>query len=260
MNDYNTLKIESYLEGDMTEEEKQSFESELSSDHELRSFVETYRTINVEMRNAQKYEEQEMALKSTLQGLSKTYFSSQTQLQAKAPVLAMSKSRGFSKIALSAAAAVVLVFVSYLFFNNSNKARSLANDYVKTELSHLSQTMDGAKDSLQQGIAAYNKNDFNKAIELFESVYKAHPDNSDALRYAGTAYLVTKNYNKALEYFDVLSGKQLFSNHGLFLKAITLLQRNQPGDEEQARQLLEKVVAEKTEGAKEAALWLKEWR
>ncbi|MBX3254601.1 MAG: tetratricopeptide repeat protein [Chitinophagaceae bacterium] len=257
MNAYSTLDIENYLGGDMTEEEKQRFEAELLSNAELRTLFEIYDAINTEMQHAQKYSEQENALRKTLEGLNTAYFSSAGSV---APVVAIHKSRSYLKIALSVAAGVLLIFSAYLMFINNGDATKLAGRYVNEELSHLSQTMDGAKDSLQQGIAAYNKKEYTKAIELFEAVYKAHPDNSDALRYAGTAYLVTKQYNKAIEYFDELAAKkELFSNNGLFLKSVTLLQRNQQGDKEQAKQLLEKVIEEKAEGAKEAALWLKEW-
>lgn len=259
MNNGRTLEIERYLGGDMTEEEKQGFETELSANAELRGLLETYRTIDLEMRNAQKYSEQENALRKTLEGLNKTYFFEGAALGTPAPIVAMNKTRSFLKVAIAAAAAVLLILSAYFLLLDKSDVTGLANQYVKSELSHLSQTMDGARDSLQQGIAAYNSKDYAKAIGLFEAVYEAHPDNSDALRYAGTAYLVTRQYDKAMERFDALAAKQLFSNHGLFLKAVTLLQRNQPGDKENAKQLLEKVVAENAEGAKQAEAWLKEW-
>lgn len=259
MNNGRTLDIERYLGGDMTEEEKQGFETELSASAELRSLLETYRTIDLEMQNTEKYSEQESALRKTLEGLSKVYFSEGTASQSSAPVVAMNKPRSFLKVAIAAAAVLVLVLSAYFLLLGKGDVTALADKYVKTELNHLSQTMDGARDSLQQGIAAYNNKDYSKAIALFEAVYQAHPDNSDALRYAGTTYLVTQQYDKAIERFDALAAKQLFSNHGLFLKAVTLLQRNQPGDKENAKQLLQQVVEEKGEGAGEAEVWLKEW-
>ncbi|MBX2920801.1 MAG: tetratricopeptide repeat protein [Chitinophagaceae bacterium] len=260
MNDYRALDIENYLEGDMTEEEKRRFEAELSSNAELRALFETYRTINMEMRNAQKYNEQESALRKTLEGLNKKYFSSETPLQSAAPLVSISRSRNFLKIAVSAAAAVVLFFTAYLLFINNDNAVKLANKYVHEDLSHLSQTMDGARDSLQQGIAAYNNKDYSAAVNLFEAIYKTHPDNSDALRYAGITYLVTKDYSRAIACFDELAAKKdLFSNAGNFLKALTLLQRNEKGDKENAKQLLEKVVKEEQQGSEEAARWLKQW-
>lgn len=206
------------------------------------------------MCDTEKYSAHEAGLRNTLQRLNAVYFRSE------APVIRMSSRRRLYRIALSAAAVLIVALAGYrMFLQQGADPRQLANRYVKEELLHLSLTMDGAGDSLQQGIAAYNEKAYPKALQLFRAVYKAHPDNSDALRYAGMTYLVTKEYDKALSCFEELAAKkELFSNPGIFLKAVTLLQRDQQGDSEQAEKLLQQVVDEKLEGSKEAARWLKE--
>ncbi len=255
MND-NFEKIESYLNGSMPAEEKSLFERELAESDELQQSLKLYSIINTEMYNAQKYSDQETALKNTLSQLNEKYFRQQS-----APVISMHRNSSFIKTAMAIAAGLVLILVAYFtFFKNSNSPSQLADLYVKNELIHLSQTMDGAKDSLQQGIAAYNNKEYNKALQLFEAIYTAHPDNSDALRYAGIVYLVTKEYDKALKAFDELAlKKELFSNAGQFLKAITLLQRNGKGDKDAAKSLLQNVVKENQEGSTEAKQWLNHW-
>lgn len=255
MND-NFEKIESYLDGSMTAEEKSLFERELAENNELQQWLNVYSTINSEMYNAQKYSDQEAALKNTLNRLNGKYFNRQS-----APVVSMHRKNSFSRTAMAVAAGLVIILVAYFtFFINNNTATQLADLYVKNELGHLSQTMDGAKDSLQQGIAAYNNKEYKKAIQIFEAVYAAHPDNSDALRYTGTVYLITKEYDKALEAFDALAlKKELFSNAGPFLKAVTLLQRNAKGDKEAAKLILENIVKENQEGSTEAKQWLNHW-
>jgi hypothetical protein len=73
-------------------------------------------------------------------------------------------------------------------------------------------------------------------------------------------YLITKEYDKALEKFDDLAAKkELFSNAGPFLKAVTLLQRNGAGDKAAAKAILEEVVKDKQEGSTAAEQWLKSW-
>ncbi|HWK05059.1 MAG TPA: tetratricopeptide repeat protein [Puia sp.] len=156
-----------------------------------------------------------------------------------------------------AVAASVLLAVLLYFTQNSPSPRRLAGEYIATKYSHLSQTMDGSVDSLQQGIAAYNNKDYPKALLLFASLYKAHPGNRDALKYAGIVYLRTKNYVKALETFEELAHAQgMLSNPGLFLQAVTLLQRNAPGDKKLAKESLETVVQQQLEGSEVAAAWL----
>lgn len=253
INSINIERIESYLTANQSPEEKLRFEADLERDKELYALFNLYRTIDGEMHNTQKYSSRETALKSTLQKLNAAYF------KPEAAVIGMSANKKMIRVAMSAAAVLALVLTAYFAFTYIGvSSTQLANQYVKKELMHLSLTMDGAKDSLQQGIAAYNDKDYAKAIQLFEAIYKNHPENSDALKYMGMAYLVTGEHNKAFQLFTELAAKkELFSNPGLFLKAVTLLQRNQPGDKEQARQLLQQVIDEKAEGSKEAERWLK---
>ena len=255
MND-NFEKIENYLNGSMTAEEKSRFEKELEENNELQQLFNLYRTINSEMYNAEKYGDREAALKNTLSRLNGKYFKQQS-----APVISMQQKNNLSRRIMAVAAGLILILVAYFtFFNSRNTPTRLADQYVKHELIHLSQTMDGAKDSLQQGIAAYNNKEYEKALQLFETVYTSHPDNSDALRYTGTVYLITKEYDKALEKFDDLAAKtELFSNAGPFLKAVTLLQRNAAGDKAAAKAILEEVVKDKQEGSTMAGQWLERW-
>ena len=253
MQDNNIEQFEHYLSGDMSPEEKLRFEAGLEKDKELYDLFYMYKTIDAEMYNTGKYSTEEAALRDTLLKLNDIYF------KAEAPVIQMKSNKRVFRTAAAAAAGVILILTAYFsFFQNKTDPRQWADRYVKEDLSHLSITMDGAKDSLQQGIAAYNDKAYARSVHLFEAVYKAHPDNSDALKYAGIAYLVTKEYNKALHCFNELAAKkELFSNPGMFLKAVTLLQRNQPGDEEQAKQLLQEVINEKSDGSREAERWLK---
>lgn len=250
---FNMEQIESYLTGDMPSEEKLHFEASLENDKELFDLLHIYRTIDAEMHDIEKYSSHEADLKHTLEKLNADYF------KPEARIIRMSSRKQWYRMAMSAAVVLVLMLAGYsLFFQNNSDSRRLANRYVKEDLSHLSLTMDGAKDSLQQGIAAYNDKAYAQAIQLFEAVYKEHPDNSDAIKYAGITYLVRKEYTKALACFDELAAKkELFSNPGMFLKAVTLLQRDLQGDKEQAEQLLQQVVDEKSDGSKEAARWLK---
>ncbi len=160
---------------------------------------------------------------------------------------------------LYAAAACVGIGLIVAPWFLSDSPQKKAGEYVSTSLSSISQTMDGSRDSLQLGIQYYNGSQYDKAIGLFQGVYSAHPDNSDALRFLGQTQLVQKKYDAAIVSFDELSKKQTYSNPGVFLKAVTLLRRGQAGDPAEARKLLEQVVKENLYGSREAAKWLEDW-
>lgn len=274
-------KIEEYLNGRMSSEEKSLFEAELSSNEELITLFKVYRTIETEMRNNEKFSADEKALKKTLNTLNLRYFEGSAEPTSIDPdktdtsgtVIhptfdrspeAIKKiqfnNKKFNAIVYSIAASIVMIFVAYFaFFSPKKEPQRLAENYIKGHLMHLSQTMSpSATDTFQQAITAYNNKEYSRALTLFQEVYNKEPENIDAKKNIGLVYLVTKDYAKALQYFDELSGmKNAHSNPGMFLKAVTLMQRNTGDDRQEAKRLLQKVLNTKAEGHKQAGEWLK---
>jgi tetratricopeptide (TPR) repeat protein len=160
----------------------------------------------------------------------------------------------------AAAASVLLALALVYLLNSPSSPHRLAEAWMKNNYTRLSLTMNASADSLQQGIIAYNNNDYNKALTLFESLYRSDPRNNDALKFSGIVYLRTQRYDKALERFGQLAdAKGLLSNPGAFLQAVTLLERDAPGDRQRAHELLQSVVRQQLAGSKEAAEWLKKF-
>jgi tetratricopeptide (TPR) repeat protein len=240
-------EADDYLNGRMNPQERSDFESKLAGNGEMSSGLKLYKTIETAMQGYEKNKEEEEALRRSLQALRETYFTTTAQ---------PSRSKLY-KIFLPAAAILILVAAVYLLVSRPPGPHQLAKEYIGKQLASLGQTMNAPKDSLQQGIAAYNNKDYGKALRLFEWVSRNSPDNSDSKKYTGLVYLQTGDYDKALEQFNELAAvKGLYSNPGLFLEAVTLLQRNSEGDLPRGRALLERVVREKSEGSEEAEKWL----
>jgi TolA-binding protein len=130
---------------------------------------------------------------------------------------------------------------------------------VKEELSSLSATM-SESDSLQLGIAAFNAKDYNKAEGIFRVLSKNKKYAVEATKDLGLTFLVRQQYDEALEQFDALSDNgNLYANPGPFYKAVTLMQRSGPGDEEAAKLILQDVVKKQLPGHKVASGWLGRW-
>jgi len=160
----------------------------------------------------------------------------------------------------AAAASVLLVIALVYLLSSSSSPHRLAATWMENNYTRLSQTMNASTDSLQQGIIAYNNNDYNKALTLFEGLYRSDPRNTDALKFAGIVYLRTQRYDKALGRFGQLAdAKCLQSNPGYFLQAVTLLERDAPGDRQRAQQLLQSVVQQRLAGSNQAGEWLKKF-
>ena len=159
-----------------------------------------------------------------------------------------------------AAAASLLIFLSWMLFLKSDSPKELVNGYVKEDLANLSATMSEGSDSLQQGIAAYNTKDYNKAERIFRALSKDKKYMVEATKDLGLTFLVRQQYDNALEQFEALTDNDsLYANPGPFYKAVTLMQRSGPGDEEAAKLILQDVVKKQLPGHKVASGWLSRW-
>jgi tetratricopeptide (TPR) repeat protein len=231
--------IEDYFQKRHTEAEKRQFEDRCSSDESFAGDVAFY----VMSRQAAREEllQQKMA-------------------EWNLPGEQASRKHGRQRLSwlpYMAAAVVVLVVLGY-FFSRPTDPRQLAEKYIDTHFSRLSQTMGGPIDSLQLGIQAYNDGHYDKALTIFETLYSTHPENSDATKYAGIVCLGTKNYDKALTWFALLEGHQeRFANPGAFYEALTLLMRDGKNDREKAKRLLQRVIDTHQEGEQDAVAMIR---
>lgn len=252
-------KIEDYLSGKMNREDKVLFEKALASNQELASVFNVYRTVENQMQahENKKPAAEESELKKSLQALNTRYFEPGQQELKPAKTIKLAY-RSLYKYTTMIAASIMLALVAYfIVFQVIQTPQNLARKYIGAHLLELSQQIDSSRDSLKVGIEAYNKKEYEKALEYFRDVYKNHPRNSEAKKNIGLVYLATKRYDEAADEFDELAQiKNLNSNPGMFLKALTLMRRNKQGDKEEARRLLQQVVNEKSEGYQEAQEWL----
>lgn len=238
--------IEAYFKGQLNDQEKLQMEELCLNDPSFAKKVALYITI-------------EEGIRQKLLDQKKQQWTESAEVTKTVKVVQFKKSM-LRKLIPYMAAASLLVAVVLIYLLSINSPQKLASQYVSENLTSLSQTMNVSADSLQQGIAAYNKKDYNKALLIFDKVSQTHPDNINAKKYKGLVYLVTKDYDKALQEFDELSSiKEAYKNPGAFLKAVTMLQRNKKDDKSEAKRLLELVVKEKSEGSKVAERWLEKW-
>ena len=159
-----------------------------------------------------------------------------------------------------AAAACVIAIIALVSIFHTPSANQMAAQYINENYTLLGHTMDASRDNVQSGISAYEDKNFERAAQLFDGVATVDSTNSDALKYAGLAYLQMNRYSEALHRFQQLSSlTNLQFNSGDMLQAVTLLQRNEVGDKEKAKTFLQKVVNENEEGAAKAKAMLDKW-
>lgn len=238
--------IESYFKQTLSSDERAAFELKCTTDEAFAAEVAFYIAARQALR-------EELLMQKV-----KAWKAESEPVMAddEAPVIAMHKKPGIMRwVTYAAAACLILVASMFLFEARSNPERLAAN-YIKANYG-LSNVMSGGTDSVQSGIEAYKNEDYEKALSYFKDVESRDPNNGDAKKYAGLCYLQQKDYDNALREFDALSAMNLKFNAGNILKASTLLIRDEAGDKEEAKKILETVVEEKQEGYEDAGEWLK---
>jgi tetratricopeptide (TPR) repeat protein len=232
--------IESYFPQTLNSEERAVFETRCETDENFAKEVAFYIATRQVMREAL-LEQKAQAWKEEVAEEEYT------------PVIPIDKRRSFGKWIMYAAAACVLLAVSMFLFETQSSPQRLASDYIKKNYSTLSQEMSADSGIITKGMDAYNHGDYDKALNYFIVAKQRDTANSDVKKYTGISYFQKKNYDQALKEFDTLSNMQgLQSNPGDFLKAVTLLERNDQGDKDEAKKLLKKVQDENEEGSKDA--------
>ncbi|MBS1916115.1 MAG: hypothetical protein JST87_07550 [Bacteroidetes bacterium] len=159
-----------------------------------------------------------------------------------------------------AAAAVVIgiIFGVYFFTKNNASPKQLADMYIQKEFATLGVKMTGTEDASQKGLRLYNEGKLKEALQQFKSIITSDTSDLAAKKNAGIVSLRLQEYDSAMVYFTQLrKHTELYSNPATFYLALTLMERNQPGDAVMAEQLLLNVVQNNLEGKEVAQEWLK---
>ena len=218
--------IERYLEGRMSSEERSTFEAQLKKDPDLAKSLklqeETLKALDV----YNQLNERERV---------KSIYERVKTEEKKHP------SRLFYRVA--AAIAFLLAtgtFFYYMGFQHSNNR--IAEQHFTPYEDRITQmgTVD-AKQALQQGLRAYNQNNFAGAVHYLQAVEEDSEQYSDAQFYLGVSFLAQGEARQAIEILKVTSvPDNSYEEPARWYLALSYLAADEP---EKARPLLETFAA-----------------
>jgi tetratricopeptide (TPR) repeat protein len=256
----NTEYIESYFTSTADPDQARSFEKRISSDPAFAEEVAFYLSVHTLAGEVFKIEKKqhfrEIYQKHQLAGspaLDHSGRSDSTKVSHTTPV---------RKLIYYMAAAAVVAGISFGIYTyvQTVSPPQLASKYELDHLKTLPVTMSGRSNSIQTGLRLYNDGKLNEARSQFETIIQNDSTDFNAKKYAGLVLLRLKDYDQAMSYFKQLETyTSLYSNPALFYQALTLMERNQPGDAASAKQLLQQVVENDLEGKEIAENWLRKW-
>ncbi|WEK35051.1 MAG: hypothetical protein P0Y53_21390 [Candidatus Pseudobacter hemicellulosilyticus] len=238
--------IDSYFNGTPAAAEKAAFEERVSTDPAFAEAVAFYlsarQTVQAELQEQQRARHQQ-------------WYQDLKAAQPRPSVV-----RRLQPWISIAAAACLLIVLGWQFFFTGTSPQKLADNYIEQSLHTLPVTMGGRADSLQQGLDAFNKQDYARAETIFQALTQQDQPDADAFRYLGIVYLTSSRYDLALQQFNTLSSTPgLHANPGPFYKAITLMKRSTGDDLQQAKALLQMIIDQQLPGHREATNWISQF-
>ncbi|MCH6233788.1 tetratricopeptide repeat protein [Cognataquiflexum rubidum] len=181
-------RIESYILGLMTDEEKKSFEEELNLDPKLRANVKDIKVLLQEVERA--------SLKESLD----EYHS---ELKA-TPVIPILPERQFKWKPLAIAASVLLLLaVSFwVFVGNSTENEKLFMAYYLPDPGMVTAMGTNTDYEFDRGMVDYKTGDYQAAITRWEKLLAQKPDNDTLNYFLGSAFLAVGNPDQAKAYLE----------------------------------------------------------
>lgn len=244
----NLSYIEKYFNGEVSEENKKEFEQRIIAEPDFAAQVAFY--LSSKQAAAAEMKAERERLRETY-----TKYKQDNRTHKGQPGIVR---KLWPWVAVAAVMAGIVIGFNIWFKPVSPAA--LADQFIKDNFQTLPVKMSAWEDSLQTGLRLYNEGRFNEALTQFETLIEADSSFADAKKYAGVVSLRMEQYDKAIYFFSQLENyTSLYANPGKFYHALTLLKRNQPGDKQQAKILLEQVVQNGLDEKEAAREWLNKW-
>lgn len=133
-----------------------------------------------------------------------------------------------------AAAAILIIGLWTLFFNNTQTPQEYAQNYINAKLITLDTDMSASKDSLSNAVELYNHKKYSEALSQLKNI-----QSPQALEYQGLCYLQLKQFDLALESFKKLSeNNDILQNKGYFYQSLVLIEM---GNIKEAKTILDTI-------------------
>ena len=159
--DINSIKIQRYLDGDMSVEERNEFEEELAADPALKSLTDTYRNLAEGIR----YHARQNAW-NTIQQLEAGYAGEDLEIVS-------SRTKIFPVYAVAASVAIIAIAFAYIINYNFNKSNRIFEEHFTPYQTLVNGPTRGEpiSHSLEErAFSAYSNENYQQAITLFHEI------------------------------------------------------------------------------------------
>ncbi len=216
--------IDRHLQGELDDEEQQSFKQRLKDDTD---FAQAYK-MSRQMTNYLQASLKQPALEDKMAELGKLYFKAENKQTAKRIKMP------FWRIGLAVAAAISLLILVWNPFNSTNLYEEFAS-HPPLALVEKS----AANNWIEKAEQAYVNKQYQTAYTALSEAIKEQPNNVQAKLALGISALESDRTEEAKAIFKELSkGTSILKTYGQWYLALTYIKQ---GDNEKAKYLLEKL-------------------
>lgn len=223
MNEERYILFDQYLQGEMTVEERNNFEKQVSENEEFAAEFRAFKEVLSQLDNKFGYEQEREAFKENLSVISDKHFNKEE------PKVVLMRPWYYA-----AAASVAILFGLFFFDYNQNPS---FNDYNHPGQAHFTERSN-TNVNLIQAEKTFNDRKFKEAIPFFEAVLK-NKKTAEIQYYYGVSLLQTNQYKKAEAVFNELkSGSSVYKEKALWNLALLKLKLK---DYKGSKQILETI-------------------
>ena len=236
MKEFDHDMINRYLDGEMNADETGAFEEQMQQDADLKNEVRLFREVNETLKMKLYPDENETALKNTMEQMRGTYFSGENIVEKPtAKIIPFRRTRW-----LAAAAAVLIMVVTLTVWQPWQK--DLYQQYASIEMPASAERGGPADVQLKQAREYFNNKKFASSIPLFKAILKDDLQNTYVEYYYAIALLQNGEIeNSRKELTALYNGTSLFRYDAAFYIALCYLKEK---NKNTCREWLNKIPAD----------------
>lgn len=206
------LLIERDLAGELNAEEKKSFEDRIKSDKDFAEKVLLYRSLNEKLRSRFLQEEEEQRLRTVLSEISKTEIPSGKN----------GKTIPLRWYHFAAAATIALLAIAWFY-----TSKLAVPEYSQYAFHGSLALAERGIDSLQhQAEDAFNSKNYAEAIQYFNRLLEADPDNTELQLYKGVSLLELDQVEEAESIFNTIKNSNaVYKDKAIWYLALSALKQ-----------------------------------
>ena len=210
MNEERYILFDQYLQGELTDMEKETFENELRADAELATAFEAYKEVNFQLEQKFGVESDRKAFQENL-----------SKNARKSTKKKKSKLRSLRPWYYSVAASVTILLGAWFLMQNS---KPVFEDYNQYENAYFTERGD-VNANMKLAQEAFNAKNYEEALPQFEILVKENPSPEIELYYGISLMELNRLKEAEIVFKEIQSGTSIYKNKASWNLAILKLKQ-----------------------------------